>query len=51
MNAVDTNVFVYALDVDEPTKQAKAQELFKRLSQPPIDTVLPWQSRVNSCKT
>jgi predicted nucleic acid-binding protein len=43
MNAVDTNVFVYALDVDEPIKQAKAQELFKRLSQPPTDTILPWQ--------
>jgi len=43
MNAVDTNVFVYALDVDEPIKQAKARELFKRLSQPPIDTILAWQ--------
>ena len=27
MNAVDTNVFVYALDADEPVKQAKAQDL------------------------
>jgi hypothetical protein len=25
MNAVDPNVFVYSLDVDEPTKQAKAK--------------------------
>ena len=26
MNAVDTNVLVYSLDVDEPAKQAKAKE-------------------------
>ncbi|MBI3407929.1 MAG: hypothetical protein HY040_06180 [Planctomycetes bacterium] len=32
MNAVDTNVFVYALDMDEPVKQAKAQDLFQRLA-------------------
>ena len=31
MNAVDTNVYVYALDADEPVKQAKALELFDRL--------------------
>ena len=43
MNAVDTNVFVYVLDADEPVKQAKAKELLKRLAQPPTDTVLPWQ--------
>ena len=43
MNAVDTNVFVYALDVDEPTKQAKAQELFQRLALVSSSTVLPWQ--------
>ena len=27
MNAVDTNVFVYSLDVHEPAKQAKAKAL------------------------
>ena len=43
MNAVDTNVFVYALDADEPVKQAKAQELFQRLTQASGSTVLPWQ--------
>ena len=26
MNAVDTNVFVYALDDNEPVKQAKARD-------------------------
>lgn len=43
MNAVDTNVFVYALDVDEPTKQAQAQDLFQRLALATGSTVLPWQ--------
>ena len=37
MNAVDTNVYVYALDADEPAKQAKAVELFDRLMQPPVE--------------
>ena len=33
MNAIDTNVFVYALDDDDSVKQAKAQELIDRLVQ------------------
>lgn len=43
MNAVDTNVFVYALDTDDPVKQAKALDLFQRLAQAGGSTVLPWQ--------
>jgi predicted nucleic acid-binding protein len=43
MNAVDTNVLVYAFDEDEPIKQAKANELLGRLSQFPADTFIPWQ--------
>jgi len=43
MNAVDTNVFVYAMDADEPIKQAKAQALFQRLAQATGSTVVPWQ--------
>src|SRR4051812_5093294 len=43
MNAVDTNVFVYALDTDEPIKQAKAQQLLQRLASAGGATVLPWQ--------
>ncbi len=43
MNAVDTNVFVYSLDASDPVKQAKARDLFKRLAQPPTETILPWQ--------
>ncbi len=43
MNAVDTNVYVYALDGDEPDKQAKAVDLFDRLILQPDQTVLVWQ--------
>src|SRR5580765_2837632 len=43
MNAVDTNVLVYSLDASEPIKQVKAQQLLGRLSQPPTETILPWQ--------
>lgn len=43
MNAVGTNVFVYALDADETVKQAKAQELFQQLAEASASTVLPWQ--------
>jgi len=43
MNAVDTNVFVYFFDNEEPTKQAQATELLDRLVQPPSETVLIWQ--------
>lgn len=43
MNAVDTNVLVYALDSDDPVRQAKAHDLIGRLIQNPDDTVLLWQ--------
>ena len=43
MNAVDTNVYVYALDADEPAKQAKALELFDRLSHQTTASVMVWQ--------
>jgi predicted nucleic acid-binding protein len=43
MNAVDTNVFVYALDDDEAAKQTRARELIDRLVLPPIETILLWQ--------
>jgi predicted nucleic acid-binding protein len=43
MNAIDTNVFVYALDSDEPVKRARAHELLERLMQRPAETVLLWQ--------
>jgi predicted nucleic acid-binding protein len=43
MNAVDTNVLVYAVDDDEPTKQAKANELLDRLALNPAETIIFWQ--------
>jgi predicted nucleic acid-binding protein len=43
MNAVDTNVFVYAIDATEPVKQAKSLALLSRLMQLPSETCLLWQ--------
>ena len=43
MNAVDTNVLVYSVDHDEPDKQARAIVLLDQLTQPPVETMLPWQ--------
>ena len=43
MNAVDTNVFVYFFDREEPTKQTQATQLLDRLVQRPTETVLLWQ--------
>lgn len=42
MNAIDTNVLVYAIDSHEPAKQAKARDLLNRLSSASA-AVLPWQ--------
>jgi len=43
MNAVDTNVFVYSLDVSDPVKQAKAKALLHGLVGKTPPTILPWQ--------
>ena len=43
MNAVDTNVFVYFFDDEEPAKQTQATTLLDQLVQPPSETVLLWQ--------
>jgi len=43
MNAVDTNIFVYFIDRDEPAKRVKAIELFDSLTQEDVETVLLWQ--------
>ena len=42
MNAIDTNVLVYAIDSHEPSNQANARDLLNRLSSA-ASTVLPWQ--------
>lgn len=46
MNAIDTNVFVYMLDVDEPEKQSVAVDLVRTLNRSETVTVLPWQVAV-----
>ena len=43
MNALDTNIFVYAADDDEPAKQTKAIQLLDQLVQTPSETWLLWQ--------
>lgn len=43
MNAVDTNVLVYAADSAEPVKQNQAVELLSRLENDPNQVVLLWQ--------
>jgi predicted nucleic acid-binding protein len=43
MNAIDTNVFVYLFDVDEPTKRARADVCINKLVRSPEPTVLLWQ--------
>ena len=43
MNAVDTNVYVYALDADETAKQSKALKLLDQLSLARANNVLIWQ--------
>lgn len=43
MNAVDTNVLVYSIDADEPSRQRKAIDLLGVLTQRPNQAVLLWQ--------
>ena len=46
MNAIDTNVLVYAVDESEPTKQANAIDLLEKLSAQPVRLVVLWQVAV-----
>ncbi len=41
MNAVDTNIFVYSISVDDPVRRAAATALISSLN--PAETVLLWQ--------
>jgi predicted nucleic acid-binding protein len=43
MNAVDTNILIYAVDDNEPVKQGKAQTLIGQLVAGSKSTVLLWQ--------
>jgi predicted nucleic acid-binding protein len=46
MNAIDTNVFVYAFDATEPAKQSTAREFFRRVMTSTESTLVPWQVAV-----
>lgn len=43
MNAVDTNILVYAVDAAEPAKSMLAQELLANLASQTPSLVVPWQ--------
>jgi predicted nucleic acid-binding protein len=43
MNALDTNVLIYSLDVRDPVKRSKARDLLRRLHAQSPPTYLPWQ--------
>ncbi|HEX8522640.1 MAG TPA: PIN domain-containing protein [Tepidisphaeraceae bacterium] len=43
MNAVDTNVLLYAIDHNEPIKQLKAQQLLQQLHASAEGSILLWQ--------
>src|SRR5205823_11413601 len=43
MNAVDTNVFLYSIDRNEPNKRIKAQQLLQQLRSAQQPTLLLWQ--------
>ena len=46
MNAIDTNIFAYALDATEPSKQARARALIDGAFASAEPTVIPWQVAV-----
>jgi predicted nucleic acid-binding protein len=43
MNAVDTNILVYAVDATEPEKSRRAIELIRDLAAADTPLILPWQ--------
>ncbi len=43
MNAIDTNILLYSVDRNEPTKQLKAQQLLQQLHSAGDPTILLWQ--------
>ncbi|MEX0641723.1 MAG: PIN domain-containing protein [Pirellulales bacterium] len=43
MNAVDTNILVYAVDATEPVKSTRAIELLSELARREVPLVVPWQ--------
>lgn len=43
MNAVDTNVLLYSIDANEPTKRLQAQQFLRQLHAGAEPAVLLWQ--------
>ena len=43
MNAVDTNILVYAVDATEPEKSRRALQLIRDLAAADTPLVIPWQ--------
>ena len=50
MNAVDSNILIYSVDQKEPAKQAKAQQLLRRLVTGNESTILIWQVLTESVR-
>jgi predicted nucleic acid-binding protein len=48
MNAVDTNILIYAVDLKEQVKQPKAEKLLQHLVAGPATTVVFWQVLVEA---
>jgi predicted nucleic acid-binding protein len=46
MNAIDTNLFVYAFDATDPLKQRQARAFFQGVFTSAEATVIPWQVAV-----
>lgn len=46
MNAIDTNVLVYAVDQSDAKKARLAEELLEQLDLVPVPCVIPWQVAV-----
>ena len=44
MNAIDTNILVYAVDINEPAKSRRAAELIRELAAVNSPLVVPWQA-------
>ena len=43
MNAVDTNILIYAVDANEPVKSSRAQQFLRNIADRPEPLVIPWQ--------
>ncbi len=42
MNAVDTNILIYAVEANEPVKWLRAQQFLRNMASEPKPLVVPW---------